>query len=596
MAIALWPVAAVLIVPLPKLAGLMVLAVCFLLVAKVPGLSKRWTLGDVVLCSYVTFVGAGLLHVAISPVPQLELWGLASRLNGAMLYLVLGVVLWAGRDKAMRDAPWMPIYALVVAGLLTGGYAVLQVFGHDVISWNSSGVLSSLGNADHTASFHALVAMAGLWTATDKSRHRAWRVVAAVSGAMGLAIVCYWAQREVVQGLLLLGLFLVALVAAEVVRRGDRMALAVVLGALAVILLPLVYFAARVDRGVLDRLYMFGGGIRMWLAHPLIGVGMSRVQDFYNQFRSFGELTQFGNERLLDDLHSVPIQVFAMTGLLGGLPYLLFTVIATVFSAKILLSSKEDPRSVDRILAGISLAWMAQTTFSPDSATLALAGMSSFAVLTGRRLLGESAAQLAPAPGRGWRGLRGASAAALVLLLAYRVSIDLQFLEVDSRLSRQNPTTSQLRTTVLNDESTHDLIAAVKRYPPDPTVHTRTALHLGRKGYDDEAISMLLEVVAHNPNDYQATNTLARHYQSRKAIKESRQYVNRLTELVPFNPDFWIQRADLALVANDTADAKVALDSAQSLARKISFAAPDFWSSLRRLRQVRDSLTRPYAR
>ncbi len=595
VAIAFWPVAASHIVPLPKLAGVIVLAVCFLLVAKVPGLSKRWTIGDVVLCSYATFVGAALLRAAISPVPQLELWGLASRLNGAMLYLVLGVVLWAGRDKAMRDAPWMPIYALVLAGLLTGGYAVLQVLGHDVISWNTPGVVSSLGNADHTASFQALVAMAGLWTATDKSRPRAWRAAAAVSGSMGLVMVCYWAQREVVQGILLVGLFLFALVATEVVRRGHRMALAVVLGALAVILVPLVYFAARVDRGVLDRLYMFAGGGRMWLAHPLIGVGMSRVQDFYNQFRLLGELTQFGNERSLDDLHSVPIQVFAMTGLLGGLPYLLFTVIATVFSAKILLSPKEDPRSVDRLLAGISLAWLAQSTFSPDSAILGLAGMSSFAVLTGRRLLDESAAQPAAPRGR-WRELRWASAAALVVLLAYRVSIDLRFAAIDSRLSRTTPTTSQLRATFRNEESTRDIIAAVKLYPPDPSVHTRLALNLGRSGRDDEAISMLLEVVAHNPNDYQAMNLLSRHYQSLKAIKESRRYVIQLTALVPFNPDFWIQRADLALVANDTADAKVSLDSAQSLALKIPFPARDFWSSLRRLRQVRDSLTRPYAR
>lgn len=596
VAIAFWPVAASHIVPLPKLAGVIVLAVIFLLFSKAPGLSKPWTSGDILLCSFAAFVGATLLRVAISPVPQLELWGLASRLNGAMLYLVLGVVLWAGRDKAMRDAPWMPIYALVVAGLLTGGYAVLQVFGHDVISWNTPGVVSSLGNADHTASFHALVTMAGLWTATDKSRPRVWRAAAAVSGATGLVMVCYWAQREVVQGLLLVGLFLVALMAAEVVRRGHRMALAVVLGALAVFLIPLVYLAARVDRGVMDRLYMFAGGIRLWLAHPMVGVGMSRVQDFYNQFRLLGELAQFGTERSLDDLHSVPIQVFAMTGLLGGLPYLLFTVIATVFSAKILLSSKEDPRSVDRILAGISLAWMAQTTFSPDSATLGLAGMSSFGVLTGRRLLGESAAQLAPAPGRGWRGLRWASAAALVLLLAYRVSIDLRFAATDSRLSRANPTTSQLRASIVNDQATYDLIAAVKRYPSDPSLHTRVALTLGRNGYDDDAMGMLLDVVAHNPNDYQATNLLSRHYQSLKAIKESRRYVNRLTTLVPFNPDFWIQRADLALVANDTADAKMALDSARSLALKIPFPARDFWSSLRRLRQVRDSLTRPYAR
>ena len=599
MAVAFWPVAASHIVPLPKLAGVIVLAVIFLLFSKAPGLSKPLTSGDILLCSFAAFVGATLLRVAIAPIPQLELWGLAARLNGAMVYLVLGIVLWAGRDQAMRNAPWMPVYALSVAGLFTGAYAVLQYLGIDLISWNAPGVISSLGNADVTSSFHALVTMSGLWTASDKSRPKAWRAVAAVSGAMGLVVVCYWAQREVVQGLLLLVLFLAALVAVEVIRRGHRVVLGVVLGSLALMLPPLVYFAARVDRGVEDRVYMLGAGIRMWLAHPLIGVGMSRIQDFYDQFRDIGELARYGNVRPVDELHSLPIQVLATTGLLGGLPYLVFMAIATALSAKILLSPKEEPRSVDRILAGISLGWIIQSTFSPDSAVLGLTGMSALAVLVGRRLLGESAAQAAPAArrwSRWWRWWRWASAAALLLLLAHRVSIDLRFIMVDSRLSRQSPTTSPLRAAVVGDETTHDLIAVIKHYPSDPTVQTRVAVQLGQNGYNDEAIDMLLDVVAHNPNDYQATAILQGHYQSVKAIKEARHYVNRLTTLAPFDPVGWVQRADLALVANDTADAKLALDSAVTLARRIPFPDSKFWVSVRRLRTVRDSLTRPIAR
>jgi len=176
------------------------------------------------------------------------------------------------------------------------------------------------------------------------------------------------------------------------------------------------------------------------------------------------------------------------------------------------------------------------------------------------------------------------------------VSIDLRFMMVDSQLSRRSPTTSQLRAAVANEETTHDLIAAIKHYPSDPTVHTRTAVHLGKNGYDDEAIDMLFDVLAHNPNDYVATEILWRHYQSRKAVKEARHYVNRLTTLAPFNPEVWVQRANLALVANDTVDAKLALDSAVTLARKIPFPDHQFWVSVRRLRTVRDSLARPMAR
>ncbi len=583
VAIAFWPVAASHIVPLPKMVGAIVLAVCFLLFSKAKGISMRWTLGDVLLCSYAAFVGATLFRVAISPIPMLELWGLASRLNGALLYLVMGIVLWAGRDEALRNAPWVPIYGLLVGGLLTGAYAGLQWAGHDVISWNSTGYLSSLGNADHTASFHALVTIAGLWTATDRTRPLGWRVAAAVSGAMGFVLVCYWATQEVVQGAVLVGLLLVGVVASEVLRRGHRAALLIVGGALALVVVTLVYFAARVDRGVADRLYMFAGGLRVWFAHPFIGVGMSRMQDFYNQYRSLGELVQYGVDRGLDDVHSLPIQVLASTGLLGGLPFLVFLGIATVLSGKVLLSPSEDPRGVDRILAAISLAWIAQSTFSPDSATLELTGMTSFAVLAGRRLIGQDRVTLAPAS---HRYLRLAAAAALLMLLAQRVSVDVQFAAVDSRLSRATPTTSSLRAGYESDVTTKDLIAAVGRYPFDPTVHTRVATHLGMSGYDDEAIAMLLGVVARNPSDYLATQMLSRHYQAVRAVPEARRYVTRLTTLVPFSPDVWIQRADLALVAKDTADARKSLDSAVVLARRIPLPDKDFWQSVRKLRAV----------
>ena len=602
VAIAFWPLAASHIVPLPKLAGAIVLAVGFLLCSKTPGLSKRWTTGDVLLLCYGAFVGATLFRVGISRIPLVELWGLAARLNGAMLYLVLGIVLWAGRDTAIRNAPWMPIYALIVAGLLTGAYALLQYFGYDIISWNTSGLLSSLGNGDHTSSFFALVTMAGLWTATDKGRPKAWRAAAAISGAMGLTMVCYWAepeQRSVVQGLLLVALWLVVLVVAEVVRRGHGVATALVLGALVLMMAPLVYVGAPLDRGALDRFYLYEGGIRMWLEHPLIGVGMSRIEDFYNQFRSIEEISAFGLERALDDLHSVPVQIFAMTGLLGGLPYLMFMAIASLFSAKVLLSPKEEPRSVDRILASISLAWMVQSTFSPDTVTISLAGMSAFAVLAGRRLLGEAVVlqpvvlqpvvlQPTSAPLHWWRW---ASAGVLLLLLGERLYSDFRWVMIDSRMSRSGTTiTSQLGRLVANEEDNRDLLVAVKRFHGDASVETRLALHFGRNGYDDEAISLLLDAVASNPNDFQATRVLALHYQSVKAIKEARRYVNRLTQLVPLSPDVWVLRADMALVANDTADARLALDSAMTLGRKVSLTTAGFWVRVRRLRTVRDSL------
>ena len=583
VAIALWPLAATQILPLPKLTGMLLLAMSYLLFCRPALLKKQWDLGTILVSSYAAMVGAMLFRVAISPLPQLELWGVASRLNGTMLYLALGVVLWAGRDEVLRNAPWMPVYGLVVAGLLTGGYAVLQYFGNDIISWTTAGYISSLGNPDHTASFHAMVVIAGLWTVTDRSRPLGWRVAAAVSGAMGLALVGYWAHHEVIQGALLLSLVLAGLVAVEVVRHGHRTALLLVSGAGALLLLPLVFSAALGDRGVLDRLYLFEGGIRMWLAHPAIGVGVGRVQDYYNQFRDLGELAQFGLTRMLDDVHSVPIQIFSMTGVLGGVPYLVFLTIATALSGKVMLSLKESPLGVDRILAAISLVWIGQSTFSPDSATLSLAGMSAFSVLAGRRLIRDAPEVLAASKIHWWRW---GFVAVLLVVLAQRIWIDFQFVWIDSRFSRTPPTTSTLRAIVANDRVTHDVVAAIRRFPPDPTLHTRVASNLGMRGYDNEAVGLLLEIVIRNPNDVDATSMLARHYQTVKAIGEASRYVRRLTALVPFNPEAWVQRADLALVAKDTADARMSLDSAVVLARRIPLPDKEFWRSVRTLRGV----------
>ena len=80
------------------------------------------------------FLGSTLLSTVLSGSPNVSLWGEVPGQDGYPAYTVIAYVLLFGviathlRTQAQF---WRLIGALVVMGLLVGGYGILQNYGHD---------------------------------------------------------------------------------------------------------------------------------------------------------------------------------------------------------------------------------------------------------------------------------------------------------------------------------------------------------------------------------------------------------------------------------------------------------------------------------
>ncbi len=155
------------------------------------------------------------------------LFGNYGRFQGLVPYLlcaVLGILI----ADAFRDEPERLIKALVIAGAVVGGYAIVQIVGADPFAWQRFGVardaLSTTGNPNFTGGFLAMcMPLALAFGASDESR-RSFAIKAGVVILPGWIVTFSqgaWAAG--LTGLVLVGGFLLSRrIRASAPHSGDR--------------------------------------------------------------------------------------------------------------------------------------------------------------------------------------------------------------------------------------------------------------------------------------------------------------------------------------------------------------------------------------
>ena len=586
-----WPVPASFIVPLPKLAVLMVLGVAVLVAQPMP--LPRWARTDpatyllpILAMAVVVILG----RVALDPNPMQAFWGSSNRLNGGCLYAMLLIAFWGARSGLAGSDSAQVVTAVAVGGIVTGFYAFLQALGWDAITWDQPGLVSSLGNADHTASFFAMATVAGAALVCDQRQAKPLRVAGAICAAIGTAMVLYWAAHEVVQGLLAL-LVIGAVLAARqawVSHRPMPRILTVSAASGLLAFAPTLWLVVQTDRGVQDRLSMMMAALRIGLAHPFVGVGFGGVEVAYNHYRTVADVVEFGIERAVDDVHSVPLQLFAETGVLGGLAYAGFVAVSAWVILTTLRRSDVRSKPTEVGAALVALVWLMQVMYSPDSAPLSLAGVTMLGSLS----RGTIARDIGPdtPPSAWWRIWRTGLAFALLVLLGQRLYADVRYIIVDSSNTRANQRTSELGRLAQTDQDFATIVRTLKLYPVDPARYVRVAAALGARG-DTVVADQLLDRVEHYyPGHPAVIGMLLRRAQARGRIDEAHAYAAEMVDTYPQSPEAWLRLADAQLVRRRIREANATLDSAFAVSLRVSYTDRTFWQRLRRLRTIRDSL------
>ena len=137
----------------------------------------------------VLFGVAILVRAAIQPQLHVALWGMSARNIAGLLYLSF-VIIALGAIAAGRALTARAVHnGILVAGAFTSAYGMLQITGHDFISWMARGPLTTFGNIDHSASWHAIIVVAAVAAIFQRDRKLITLGAVTLVGLMALVVV-----------------------------------------------------------------------------------------------------------------------------------------------------------------------------------------------------------------------------------------------------------------------------------------------------------------------------------------------------------------------------------------------------------------------
>lgn len=266
---------------------------------------------------------AGALAVAcvLSSYRDWALFGSDGRLQGLVPYLVViffGVLL----ADAFGGDPQPPARALIWAGIVVGGYAVIQVVGLDPFTWSLFGAptegVSTTGNPNFTGGFLGItlpVAVGLLLADPTRRRFYVRALVMIVAGWIAARSQGGWAAgiagTAVVVGAHLRSRVRPALIAGVVVAAGIAAVTAGVVVA---------NIVAPESRFAIDAFSVRGGwwqaAASMFVDAPVAGHGPDSFAIDGITYRTQADALRFGFD-FANDPHSVPFAMLANAGLLG---------------------------------------------------------------------------------------------------------------------------------------------------------------------------------------------------------------------------------------------------------------------------------------
>ena len=327
---------------------------------------------------FLLFLFLAFLFSDISKVSQL--FGVTGRNTGLLTYIGLLLMFLAASTMTAKGFERVLIHTLLVGGVLSVGYGLLQSLDLDPADWvNSySPVIGFLGNPNFQSSFLGMVAVAVFAMILEKSSQTIFRAIGAVYILLSLFVI---SKSDSQQG------FLVFIAGSSVVagififqsqwkRLSIPYALISLLGIIAIALgslnkgplASLLYKDSVTYRGDYWR-----AGWKITTENPLLGVGLDGYGEWYRRARTVEATLRRGPDVTSNAAHNVLLDLSSNGGfpLLGA--YLLLISLVLVSVWKVLRRhQKFDPYFA--ALIGAWIAYNAQSIISLNQIGLAVWG------------------------------------------------------------------------------------------------------------------------------------------------------------------------------------------------------------------------------
>ncbi len=521
------------------------------------------------------FVAFSTISLFASDNNQIALFGDNMRKNGYLTYLALIVFFLTTAAFVNRVNSFQMYKFMLLTAYAVGGYGLLQITGNDFIPWSASGmaIFSTLGNSNFAGSAMAILAIVTFGGAYVY-RKITWILVSSIAAFAILMITIFPTNAR--QGLLLL-FFGIGALAIVLIYNYNR-----ILGRIAIAVSALGFVAAvlgMLQIGPLERLlykdsvsvrgYYWRAGISMLQDNLWFGVGLDNYGTFFKQYREVGYPLKYGYSLTSTNAHNVFIQHFATGGLFVGIAYLMLTVFIFWRGLKSMKYFQGDERFFRSVFFIAWLAFQGQSLISIDNIGISIWGW----------VLGGVVVALSKEPGDG--KLNGAESQKVVkrvnqqfnLLqptvsvlfgsLALVLTIFLQRGEsaVFQQRAAYNPAVPaqkeiffQLATKTINTP----LI--------DLQNKVLTASYLHGMGYQAEAIALLEDLHAEDPNSLDTLTFLSSYYEMTGEINKALAMREKIAVLDPWNANNYLQMAFNYKYINDDVNKKVYFDKAFSFA------------------------------
>jgi len=422
---------------------------------------------------------------------------------------------------------------VVFIGSILGIYGFFQHYKIDFIKWNYlyNSVLGTLGNPDFAGAMMAILLVLNFGVAIQ-SKHQIWfRAVAGFNVAL-LAVVIVFSQAR--QGLLAAGLGLAFVALVWLYQRNKKASL--VLSGLS-ILAGITVLAGMLNVGPLTRFFYkvsvtyrgdyWRAAIRMFIHHPIFGVGLDRYGANFRQYRDATETLRRGPTLVADAAHSVPLQLAATGGIFVLLGFLALTIFIAWRGIVALRSTTGTTQLVVAIIFAAWITYQAQSLISLDNIGIAIWGYLLGGALVGISVQNGST-QAHPAAKSMAQPI---ISAALALIFTITSFLFFQSEKAAHSLLAIIPP----RDPALIKEYESFVNKPLSYLFKEPTFSFAAAQDYRKVGDDAKAISTLRGMLVSDPRNIDALSALGDIYSSQKSWSEAIAIDNKMVKLDPFN-------------------------------------------------------------